>query len=452
MLPGLASPAARRLAPVAAIPASGRVIGQATFPGQERPLALPAGEALHHLHVIGPTGVGKSTLLANLACQDIAAGRGVVVIDPKGDLVADIADRIPTAQHDRVILLDPTDDDRPVGLNLLHGAHRQPELAADQVLAIFHRLYAAFWGPRTQDILHASLLTLAQHPGMTLCELPLLLSDDAFRARLVARVDDPVALGPFWAWYDQLSPAERAHAIGPVMNKLRAFLLRRRVRNVIGQAYPTFTLGDVLTAPKVLLVSLAKGQLGTEAAALVGSLVVALLWQATQQRGANRRPVMVFIDEFQDVLNLPTDLADVLAQARGFGVRLTLAHQHLGQLTSQVRTAVLTNARSKIVFQTSAEDAPALARHLGPPLTPIDLQTLAATQVYAALTINGCTSPPASAHTHPLPDPLGSAGQVRDLSRQRYGHDRARVEAAIQARHNRSRRPDHEQIGRQLRP
>lgn len=429
----------RNLVPDPALPRVGRIIGLATFPGAERPVAVSVVDALHHLAVTGPTGTGKSTLLGALALGDIRAGRGVVVIDPKGDLVADLLDRIPAEAADRVVVLDPTDDERPVGLNLLQGAHDAPELVTDQVIAIFHQMYEAFWGPRTQDVLHASLLTLAAEPGQTLCELPRLLTNDAFRRRLLARVDDPIALGPFWAWYDHIKPGERAQAIGPVMNKLRPLLLRRRVRNVIGQAEPRFAINQVLSESKVLLVSLAKGVLGPEAASLIGSLVIAQLWQAIQARAAipqsRREPVFVYADEFQTYVALPTDMADVLAQARGLQVGVVLAHQHLGQLPASLRQAVAANARSRVVFQSAADDAKALARQLGGGLTAEDLQDLPAYQAYAALFAGGRVRPPVSLRTFPLPDPLGTASQVRRLSRERYGVDRTEIEAAMQRRH-----------------
>jgi Type IV secretion-system coupling protein DNA-binding domain len=208
-LPGLRLGGARQLAPSSDIPTGGRVVARSTFPGGERPLALSVTDSLRHLHVIGPTGSGKSTLLLGLISQDMAAGRGVVVLDPKGDLVSDVLERVPASRTQDVVVLDPTDDSRPVGLNLLTGATEAPELVVDQVVGIFHQLYKAFWGPRTDDILRAALLTLVAEPGMTLCEVPLLLTDPAFRRRLVGRVDDPVALGPFWGWYDGLSGAER---------------------------------------------------------------------------------------------------------------------------------------------------------------------------------------------------------------------------------------------------
>jgi len=438
-LPGLRLGGCRQLAPAATIPTQGRVVARSTFPGGERPLALSVTDSLAHLHVIGPTGVGKSTLLLNLITADMAAGRGVVVIDPKGDLVADVLDRIPTSRVRDVILLDPTDETRPVGLNLLAGADHSPDLIVDQVVGLFHQLYRAFWGPRTDDILRSALLTLVGEPGMTLCEVPLLLTDPGVRRRLTGRLDDPVALGPFWAWYENLSDAERAAAVGPVLNKLRAFLLRRRIRNVIGQAESAFDLDRALADGDIVLVALAKGLLGDEAAALLGSLLVARLWQGIQRRAnqpsSSRPPVFAFIDEVQDYLHLPTSIGDVLAQARGFGLGLTLAHQHLGQLPPALRQGILANARSRVIFQTAADDARALAKELAPHVEAADLRGLAAREVVVSLATGAQVAPPATGITLPPPAPTGQAAAVRAASRKRYGQDREVVEAAIRARH-----------------
>ena len=438
-LPGLQLAGTRQLAPSADIPRTGRIVATATFPGSERPLALSVPDSLRHLHVLGPTGVGKSTLLVGLIAQDMAAGRGVVVLDPKGDLVADVLDRVPTHRTHDVIVLDPTDEERPVGLNLLAGAGNAPELVADQVVAIFHQMYRAFWGPRTDDIMRAALLTLAQAPGMTLCEVPLLLTDPAFRRRLVGRLDDPLGLGPFWGWYESLSDGERTQAIGPVLNKLRPFLMRRRLRNVLGQASPRLDFGHVLAERRILLVPLTKGLLGEEAAALVGSLVVARLWQAVQRRaglpGEQRHPTFAFVDEFQDYLHLPTDIADVLAQARGLGLGLTLAHQHLGQLPDKLEAAILANARSRVIFQVSADDGRTLARELTPHLQASDLQGLDAHHVVLTLSAGARVAPPVTAVTSLPPAATGQAGLARQYSRERYGADRAEVEAAIKERH-----------------
>lgn len=433
-LPGMPQRSSRLLKADARVRANGRTIATATAPGDDRELGLPIADALQHLHVIGPTGVGKSTLLLNLIVQDIAAGRGTVVIDPKGDLVDEVLARIPAERIGDVVVLDPSDAECPVGLNPLADARRDPELVADQVLAVFHSLYEHSWGPRTQDILHASLLSLAGKGGTSLCALPVLLTSPRARRHLLTGVNDPIALGPFWAWFESLSDGERQQAIAPVMNKLRPFLLRPRVRGVLGQLSPRFEIERVFTHRKVLLVSLAKGLLGPEASSLLGSLVVAELWHAALGRVAvppeERRPVSVFIDEFQDYLHLPTDLADALAQARGLGVGLTLAHQHLAQLTPQMRSAVLANARSQVLFQLASEDALAFARSTRD-LEAEDFQRLGRYEVYLRLVAVGEVAGFASGRTLPPSSPTSDPAEIRAASRERYGRPIAEVEAEI---------------------
>jgi Type IV secretory system Conjugative DNA transfer len=434
-LPGVPRDSSRYLRPDARIGPNGRVLAQASAPDEDRRLGLSIEDARQHLHVIGPTGTGKSTLLANLICQDIAAGRGVVVIEPKGDLVESVLARIPSGRIGDVVVLDPSESEYPVGLNPLLGRGRAPELVADQVLAVFHALYEANWGPRMQDILHASLLTLAGRGDASLCVLPALLTNPAVRRRLRAGVDDPIALEPFWAWFDAISDAERQQAIAPVLNKLRPFLLRRSVRAIVGQIEPRFRIDEVFTHRKVVLCSLAKGLIGPEAAALLGSLLVGELWQAVLGRARipveRRHPVVVYADEFQDYVHLPTDMADALAQARGLGVALTLAHQHLSQLPGNLRAAVLANARSRVCFQLAGDDAQTMARFSGGVLQPIDFQRLRRYEVYAQLVVGGEVTDFASARTLPLLPPSSEPGLVREASRLRYGRPAADVEAEI---------------------
>lgn len=425
----------RALAASREVPSHGRVVARSTWPGAERDLALNPADALMHLNALGPTGSGKSTLLLNLICQDMAAGRAVVVIEPKGDLVRDVLERVPDNRLDDIVVIDPTDK-APVGLNALARPGRHRELVVDQVLAVFKGLFADSWGPRTQDILTAGLLTLIQTPGMSLVALPLLFTDQAFRRRLLSRVHDPLALGPFWDWFEGLSSGERAAALAPVMNKLRAFLLRPTVRRVIGQSRPRFDLRAVFTERKVVLVNLAKGGLGPEAAGLLGSLVMSQFWQTALGRHrvepAKRHPVMVVVDEFQDYLHLPTDLGDVLAQARGLGIGITLAHQHLAQLSPNVRAAVLANARSRVVFQTNDDDARIIVRG-DERLQPADVRGLGRYQVYASLVAGGEVTPFASGRTLAPPPKLWDAESVLARSRERFGMPVADIDAELEA-------------------
>jgi hypothetical protein len=441
-LPGLTHGGCRPLAPDSSMPTSGRIVADSSYPGMAgRPLATSVIDGTRHLFLLGPTGVGKSTVILNLVSQDMEAGRGVIVVDPKSDLVDDIIERVPAHRTNDVIILDPTDDERPVGVNLLAGGTEAQELVAEQVLGTFHRLYASSWGPRTDDILRAALLTLVGVPEMTLAEVPLLLSDATFRRDIVGRLDDPIGLGPFWTAFEAQSEAERAQQTGPVLNKLRSVLVRPRLRNVLGQSRPLLDFDEVLSEGKILLVPLSKGLLGEDAAALVGSLLIARLWQAVQRRAGlpkgARRPVFCYIDEFQDFINLPTPIPDLLAQARALGFGLNLANQNLSQLAPDVREAVLANARSRVIFQPSAADARRLAQEVAPRLTAQDLQGLGAHEVVATLAIGSRVTPPATGITRPAPPVISDGAAIRERSRQLYGRERVEIEAEMRARHER---------------
>ncbi|HEY5311108.1 MAG TPA: hypothetical protein VIK18_01270 [Pirellulales bacterium] len=323
---------------------------------------------------------------------------------------------------------------RPVGLNPLALEGRSPELAADQLLGLFHSLYAAHWGPRTHDILSASLLTLARSDGMSLAALPLLLTDAGFRRRVAPPVSDPIGLGPFWAAYEAWSEAERAAAIAPVMNKLRPLLLRPEMRAIVGQTRASFDLRRVFTERKILLVSLSKGLLGPETSALLGSLVVSQLWQAILGRAAvtpeRRHPVFVYVDEFQDYMHLPLDFADALAQARSLGVGFVAAHQYMHQLDPAMRSAVLANAQSRIAFRLPSEDARIIAAGSAA-LVPEDFQSLGAFECYVQLVAEAAVQPWCSAATL-LPNlPVSDPAAVRAASRSAYGVERAEIEGDL---------------------
>lgn len=397
-----------------------RILAESADPARPGLVALSATAAVQHLHVLGPTGSGKSWLLANLALSDLAAGFGVVVVDPKGSLVDDLLTRVPEDRLADVVVLDPADAS-PVGLNPL----AEGPAAVDGLLHVMRALWAGSWGPRLEDILHAGLLTLARAGGHSLAELPLLFTDAAFRRPLVgaAHRSDPLGTGSFWNWYESLSEEHRAQVLAPVMNKLRAFLLRPELRAVLGQVEPRFRLEQVFREHKALLVRLPAGSLGPDGAALVGSLVVSQLWQAIQRRGASggRRPAFVYLDEFQDFLRLPLDLGDALAKARGHGVGLVLAHQHLGQADPAVRAAALSNAGNRLLFGLDYDDATVMARRSGGQLTAEDFRRLPAFEAYASVMVDGTRTAPASVRTRPLGPPVRSVAEVLATNRRRWG-------------------------------
>jgi hypothetical protein len=320
------------------------------------------------------------------------------------------------------------------------------DLVTDQLVGIFRRVYEQFWGPRTDDILRAALLTLlASGPGATLADVPRLLSDEHFREQLLAELDDPVGLEPFWEWYEQLSEPLRAQATGPVLNKLRAFLLRRNVRAIVGQPRSSVDVTRVLDQGRLLLVRVPKGTLGEDTSRLLGSFVVARVWQAALARAARpegeRPECALYVDEVQSYLTLPSPLADMLAEARGYRLSLCLAHQHLGQLPREMREALAANARTKLYFQLSLQDAQALARELEPEMSAHDLANLPRHTAAARLCQGGETGRPFTLQTEPLaPGEAARATQVRAVSRARIGVERERVEARLARRGRRVRR------------
>ena len=213
-------------------------------------ISIPIKDSLEHTHLIGPTGSGKSTAMLHLILADIKAGRSVLVIDPKADLVNDILSRIPEKRTDDVVVIDPSDD-CPVGFNpLAFKNYENPALIADAILGVLKEIWSDSWGVRIQDVLSAALLTLVETENATLLWLPALLTDDNFRHSITGKVKDKVALRPFWEQFDALRDQERRQWIEPVLNKLRQFLLRPGLRNVLGQAKPKFDLTDLFYKKK----------------------------------------------------------------------------------------------------------------------------------------------------------------------------------------------------------
>lgn len=438
-LPGLTLARSRELPPVAAVPRRGLVLGESTVADASRPVAVSFAESRRGVHVCAPTGAGKSTTLINLASQLMQAEDrpGLVVIDSKGDLIAELVDRIPEKCREGVLVFDPADAAAPIGFNLIGGTG-EAGLIVDHVVADLRARYgAAGLGPRSEDVLRASLTTLTSHPGRyTLCEVEPLLTNSRFRQKLISGLDDPV-LQSFWAWFGSLSDAARGEAIAPLANKIRTYTLRRRVRAVIGQT-GGLDLADALGGGKVVLISLAKGTVGADAAGLIGAAMISRLWTAIQARASvppeQRRPATVICDEFQDFAAISPVFSDAVAQSRGYRVGWILAHQHLTQLDTATRQAVLANCRSRLVMQTTASDARAFAAEFAPYLKAPDLQGLGPFEGYAAVSTGAAVAPPASVRTNPAPDSLGCAEDVRSASRTRYGTPAADIDEAIRAR------------------
>jgi hypothetical protein len=390
-------------------------------------IGLAPADALHHTHVPGPTGTGKSTLLLNLALADARAGRGLAVFDPKGDLIRDLLARLPASAAGRLVLIDPDEKTAPAALNLF-DLGSDPEDTADQLTAVMARVWAQYWGPRTDDLARHAILTLAHLPGATLADLPGLLADPARRRRVLAaarRTADPVqsaGLTAFWAWFDALPPGQAAVQAGPLLSRLRAVLSRRFAAALLGTAASTFRLADILDGG-ILLVRLPPS-LGEDTVRLTGSLLLAALLHAASARTSlpeqQRLDASLILDEAHTFLHLPAGVAEALAQARALHVSLTLAHQHLGQLTPAMAAAIDANARNKVFFALPPGDARQLAHHTAPWFGPDELMHRDAYGVVCRLVIDGRDSEPFSLATRPAPPPWpGRADMLRGAARAR---------------------------------
>jgi hypothetical protein len=301
-------------------------------------------------------------------------------------------------------------------------------------------LFAAHWGPRTADILRATLLTLATARArdgqrFTLMELPDLLTNPGFRRTVVSQVHSR-QVASFWAWYEALSEAAKLNVTSPVLNKIRAFALSTPMRQMLGQS-AGIDFNDVLAGNKIVIVPLKKGRLGSDGASLMGSLVIGCVWQATFARASipasKRKLAWLYVDEFQDVVRLPIDLAELLEQARGLSLGLTLAHQQLGQLTPQMKAAVRSTARTHVMFQLLDVDAKDLASAFEP-LSADDLRHLGLFEIAMRPCIGGLTAAPVTGTTLPMSEPTIDGQALARASVARYGMAPDDIETELAAR------------------
>ena len=387
-------------------------------------LSISPKDSLEHTICLGPTGSGKSTAMLHLILADINAGRSVLVLDPKADLVRDVLERIPEERIGDVVIIDPSDP-CPCGFNpLAFKDYGSPSLIADAILSVLKEIFIDSWGIYTQDVLTSTLLTLVETENATLLWLLPLLTDENFRRKITSKVKDRVALRPFWEQFEALRDTEKRQQISPVLNKLRQLTLRPGLRNILGQAKPKFSLTDLFYKRRIVLVSLNKGITGGETSRLIGSLIVGLTWTLALSRAGipaeKRHIVSIFIDELQDYLSLPTDLSDALAQARGLGVGLTLAHQYRDQLPMGIRSGIDANARNKIVFGLNSKDAKDMAA-MAPELTAEDFMALPRYQIYTSFQSGGRNTGWVQGRTLPPPPALRDAADLKARSQAAYG-------------------------------
>jgi hypothetical protein len=449
-LPGLTLGTAPLLMPSSRIPSTGRVLAVSTWPGLERPLAQPVAGGLSHTIVCGPTGTGKSSYVGNLIAQDLRAGRGLLLIDGKGDLAEDTCARIPEGTDD-VIVLDCGRNGPVPGVRLF-GRGADLELTADLLLSIFADLFSDSWGPYSARWLRAGLLLLAHDSDAGIADFPFIFAaDSSYRQRLLGRVQDPLLKATFAA-FESMGQAERAHQLAAPLQKTEELTGRKIIRGVLGQTRPALDMHDVLRTGKVVIVSLAPAKVGSISARLIGALVTFKFFEAVQARAAlapeRRRPFFAYIDEPGVFKATPVPIDSLYELARGLGVGVTLGVQSLAQLPADLRGAATSNSSTLVAFRQNAEDARLLSREL-PGVDAEGLQNLGQFECLMRIGLGpGDVAPPVSARTLPLPPAISDPEAVRRASAARYGVDPAEVDAALRARHNEPKDEPETPVGR----
>lgn len=385
-------------------------LGRTNFHRSRVPFGIKQADRLSHLYLVGKTGVGKSTLLAELALQDIRAGRGLALVDPHGDLVTRVLARISDANQRRIIYLDATDPLQPFGYNPLRRVRRDKiPLAASGLLETMRKLWPAAWGIRMEHVLRNCLYALLERDGSTLLDILRLLRDEKFRKQITPRIGNPV-VRDFWKKEFEPLPARlKAEAVAPVQNKLGALLADPMLYRLLVEPPVDLHFRRIMDDGGVLLVNLSKGEIGEDAALLLGSLIVSTIGLAAFSRAgvsaSERRPFFLYADEFQSFTTL--SMASMLSELRKYGLGMTLAHQYLHQLEPEILHAVLGNAGTIVSFRVGAEDAPLLAREFQPTFDEHDLINLPNYSFYTRLLIDAAPSLPFSGEL------AGSAGLGR---------------------------------------
>jgi hypothetical protein len=388
-----------------------------------------------HLYIVGQTGTGKSTLLLNLIAQDLAAGEGLALLDPHGDLAEAVLLHVPRERINDLVYLNPADGERPIGFNPLSRVpHELKPIVADGVVSAFRHVWPESWGPRLDYILTNGVRALLDVPGGTLLMLPRLLIDDSFRVQLVEQhVVDPVVRAFWLNEYAGYGDRFQAEAISPIQNKIGKALIEPRLRNMLAQPKSTITLRRLMDEGAIVICNLAKGRLGEGTSHLLGALLTTTIAQAAMSRAdmsaGDRRVFHLYADEFQ---SFATDsFALILSEARKYGLTLTVAHQYLEQLPDKLRAAVFGNVGSMLACRTGASDAPIVAEQIG--LGGADaLLDLPNHTAWARLLTGGVPSSPLRLNLYDTPRPRRpDARRLIEISRKRFGRPRADIEERI---------------------
>ncbi len=441
---------AKKLPAPTGVPAQGLLLGKNKYRGIETQINLAHQDRQRHMYMIGMTGTGKSALLTNLISQDIQNGHGVCVIDPHGSLAEDVLANIPDHRVEDVIYFNPTDTDRPIGLNMLEAeTAEQQDFAVQEMISIFYKLVSdpSMIGPMFEHNMRNAMLTLmadTEHPG-TIADIPRIFTDKEFQKYKVSKVTDPMVRS-FWEQeMSKTSDFHKSEMLGYLISKVGRFVENAMVRNIIGQSKSGFNFRDIMDNKKILIVNLSKGTVGEINSNLIGLIIVAKLQMAALSRTNiaedKRHDFYLYIDEFQ---NFITDsIGVILAEARKYRLNLIMAHQYLGQLSegggvdskkmgSSIKDAIFGNVGTMISFRIGVDDAEFIAKQMQPTVNEYDLMNIEKYNAYVRLLVDNQPLKPFNFQT--AAPPIGNPQrlqEIKELSRWKYGVERQSIENEI---------------------
>ncbi len=422
--------------------AEGVVLGESIFRGDKKLVRLTDNDRRRHLYIIGQTGTGKSYLMLNQMVSDMRSGKGLCLIDPHGDLVDHVLERVPKERIDDVIVFDPGDVRRPLGINMLEFNQDRPEektFIVNEIQSIFNRLFSEeSMGPQFQQYMRYSLLLLmedSKNEPATLMEVSRIFTDEQFRKRKLARISNPAVID-FWEKEASKTSGEQglANMTPYITSKFGNFVANDYMRPIIGQTKSAFNFREVMDTSKILLVNLSKGKIGDINSSLLGMIVTGRLLLAALSRvdmeESERKDFYLYIDEFQ---NYTTDsISVILSEARKYRLCLNLAHQFISQLTDEIRSAVFGNVGSMAAFRVGAEDTEFLIKQFGPEFTEKDLISIENQNAFVKLLIQGQPARPFNMKTmNAEKGSIEVREKLKELSRLTYGRDIGDIDREI---------------------
>jgi hypothetical protein len=428
------------------IPTEGLFLGVSNYRGLKRSVYIDAEDRRRHMYIIGKTGVGKSQLMLRMMLQDIKEGRGICFIDPH-DTVRELLKLIPPERAEDVIYFNPGDTQRPLGLNLLEAkTEDEKHFAATAVINMMYKLFDPYKtgivGPRFEHGVRNAMLTAMSEDGNTFVEVMRIMTDSRFVQTLLPKVTDPMVRR---YWTDQIAQTADFHkseVLDYTVSKFGRFVTNKMIRNIIGQSKSSFSFREVMDSGKILLIDLAKGEIGEENSNFLGLVLVPRILMAAMSRQdipeEERRDFYLYVDEFQNFAT--PDFAQILSEARKYRLNLIVANQFIGQVEEEVKNAVFGNVGTIVSFRVGVTDASYLAHEYAPVFGEDDLLNVEKYHAYIKMTVHNKPEPPFSLDTTKDMESMKKSEDprvaeiIKEMSRLKYGHDEKLIEAEIARR------------------